>query len=131
MAIPAIVWIAGAIAAAAATAGKKKKSGGGGGGGGTVPTVPTGRVFVNGMPADRLLPDETFAMVNTTLGTLPDPPDADGYQRLVSAIMQAAAMLRQNFPLASDALTARWLILRRMALENGWRERDALDGPQA
>lgn len=117
------IMIAALVAAAASAASKKKKAP-------AAPSTPL-RSFVNGMPADRGLPSDTFDAVNVALVQPPDDPQGPAtYQLLVNALLQMSALLRQNYPLAADALTARWIVLRGQALANGWRERDALDGPQ-
>lgn len=68
---------------------------------------PKGKTFVNGMPADRNLPDDTFAAVNAALVQQPQTNDATGWATLGGALANMAALLVQNYPKAAAAVQTR------------------------
>lgn len=116
-----LLLLLGLAAAGAAVSSSKKKAGGA-----TAPHYgPAGAPFSNGMASDANTPPDTVEAVNAALSMV--PTDAASYQETVNAITRMAAMLRQNYPRASDALWARYSELRGTALASGWRQPDGLD----
>ena len=115
-----MLLLLGAVAAYAAVTMKPKGAGGAAGG-------ASGPPFANGMPSDKGMDAAARAQIDAVLQQEPNPPGPGGYQVLVNALVQASALLRQNFPRAADAVWARYMQLRAQALANGWRERDGLD----
>lgn len=117
---PMLLLLAGVAAYAAVSSTKPKGAGGASSGN-------NGPPFVNGMPSDKNMDTQARVQIDQVLLQEPNPPGPGGYQVLVNALVQASALLRQNFPRAADAVWARYMQLRAQALANGWRERDGLD----